>query len=171
MFAGFVVLGDTLHLSVQTRDASDLLPINADDFPTFRVYSTSGLLANGGGTAAYRHTGSITGATNVSPIVITSVAHGLSTGSRVNISGVGGNTAANGTFTITRVSADTFSLDGSTGNGAYTSGGTWRAAGLYDLEIVASGGNGFEAGETYAVHVSWEISTAARAALFTIQVY
>ncbi len=170
MFAGFITLGDTIHLSVQTRDASDV-PINADDFPTFRVYSTSGLLAAGGGTATFRHTGTITGATNVSPIVITSVAHGLFTGVRVNITGVGGNAAANGTFTITKLTADTFSLDGSTGNGAYTAGGTFRVAGFYDLAIVASGGNGFEAGEAYSVHCSWLISTSARAQLLTFQVY
>ena len=67
----------------------------------------------------------ITGATNASPIVITSAAHRLETGHVVEITGVGGNTAANGTWTITRVGANTFSLNGSTGNGAYTSGGTW----------------------------------------------
>lgn len=65
----------------------------------------------------------VTGATNASPIVITSTAHGLVTGDRVTIASVGGNTAANGNWTITKNDANTFSLDGSTGNGAYTSGG------------------------------------------------
>lgn len=65
----------------------------------------------------------ITGATNASPIVITATAHGFTTGDRVAIGGVGGNTAANGNHTITVIDANTFSLDGSTGNGAYTSGG------------------------------------------------
>lgn len=65
----------------------------------------------------------VTGATNASPVVITSTGHGLSTGHRVAISQVGGNTAANGNWTITVVDANTFSLNGSTGNGAYTSGG------------------------------------------------
>jgi len=37
---------------------------------------------------------------------------------------VGGNTAANGTWTITVTNSTTFSLNGSTGNGAYTSGGS-----------------------------------------------
>jgi hypothetical protein len=67
----------------------------------------------------------ITGATKASPIVITSVAHGLVTGNTVNVSGVGGNTAANGTFTITAVDANSFSLNGTTGNAAYTLGGSW----------------------------------------------
>ena len=65
----------------------------------------------------------ITGATNATPIVITVTSHGFSTGDVVNITGVGGNTAANGTWFITVVDANTFSLNGSVGNGAYTSGG------------------------------------------------
>ena len=66
----------------------------------------------------------ITGATNASPIVITIVGHGLTTGDQVVITGVLGNTAANGSaWTITVLSDDTFSLTGSTGNAAYTSGG------------------------------------------------
>ena len=68
---------------------------------------------------------SITNATNASPIVITtSAVHGYTTGDVVTIRGVGGNTAANVTSNaITVLTTTTFSLDGSTGNGAYTSGG------------------------------------------------
>lgn len=72
----------------------------------------------------------VSGATNASPIVITtSAAHGLSTNDVVTIASVGGNTAANGTFKITKVSSTTFQLNGSTGNAAYTSGGTVAAWG------------------------------------------
>ena len=67
----------------------------------------------------------VTGATNASPIVVTSTGHSLNTGDAISISGVQGNVAANGTFTVTKVDANTFSLNGSTGNAAYTSGGTW----------------------------------------------
>lgn len=66
----------------------------------------------------------ITAASNASPIVLTSTAHGLVTGDAVTVASVGGNTAANGNFVVTKVTDDTFSLDGSVGNGAYTSGGT-----------------------------------------------
>lgn len=60
-------------------------------------------------------------ATNASPIVVTTTApHGLATGAQVTISGVVGNTAANGVFTVTVTGASAFSLNGSTGNGAYT---------------------------------------------------
>jgi Flp pilus assembly protein TadG len=65
---------------------------------------------------------SITGATKATPIVITTGAQAvpLVTGNTVTISGVGGNTAANGTFAITVLSSTTFSLNGSAGNGTYT---------------------------------------------------
>lgn len=66
----------------------------------------------------------ITGATNATPIVITtSLAHGYSTGDVVNIQNVVGNTAANGIFTVTVTNSTTFSLDDSSGNGTRTSGG------------------------------------------------
>lgn len=65
----------------------------------------------------------ITGATNASPISIASTAHGFSNGDVVNIAGVGGNTAANGTWQITVTDSNDFTLNGSTGNAAYTSGG------------------------------------------------
>ena len=68
--------------------------------------------------------GAITGATNVSPIVVTTTsAHGLVTGDQVQVTGVVGNTAANGTFLVTALTPTTFSEQGSTGNGAYASGG------------------------------------------------
>lgn len=66
----------------------------------------------------------VSGATNASPIVITtSTAHGFQTGQRIQMSSVGGNTAANGFFYITIIDSDEFSLNGSSGNGVYTSGG------------------------------------------------
>lgn len=65
----------------------------------------------------------ITGATNASPIVITATAHQRATGDSIVITGVVGNTAANGGFVVTVIDANTLSLNGSSGNGAYTSGG------------------------------------------------
>lgn len=69
--------------------------------------------------------GTITNATNASPISITSVGHGLATGTTVKIEGVGGNTSANNTWVITVVDGDTFTLDESHGTAAYNGGGTW----------------------------------------------
>lgn len=59
-------------------------------------------------------------ATNASPIVIeTPSEHDLVTGDKVVITGVLGNTAANATWRITVTDSTHFSLDGSSGNGAY----------------------------------------------------
>src|SRR5574344_2772738 len=66
----------------------------------------------------------VSNATNATPIVITAVAHPFITGDKVQISGVGGNTVANGVFTITKLGTDTFSLDGSVGNGTFTTNGS-----------------------------------------------
>jgi len=73
----------------------------------------------------------ITGATNATPIVVTCTAHGFANGDIVVIRGVGGNTAANGTWKVANQTTNTFELTtatrstalNSTGNGAYTSGG------------------------------------------------
>jgi hypothetical protein len=65
----------------------------------------------------------VTGATNASPIVITATSHGFTNGDIVIVGGVGGNTAANGKWTIGSADTHTFALVGSSGNGAYTTGG------------------------------------------------
>ena len=70
----------------------------------------------------------ITGATNTAPIVITSSdKQNLANGETVIVSGVTGNTAANGTFIVanSNPATKTFELLGSTGNGQYISGGKW----------------------------------------------
>lgn len=76
----------------------------------------------------------ITGASNASPIAITIVAHGHADGDRVWVTGVGGNSNANGRWRVTVTGADTFSLNGSTGNGAYTSGGSCIKAAAITLQ-------------------------------------
>jgi hypothetical protein len=71
------------------------------------------------------------GATNAIPIEITtSGAHLFVSGQRVLVANVKGNTAANGTWTITVTSSTKFTLNGSTGNGAWTSGGAVGDGGL-----------------------------------------
>ena len=66
----------------------------------------------------------ITGATVASPSVITATAHPFNTGDYVTIANVLGTTTVNGRWKVTKITANTFSLDGSTGVGVYTSGGT-----------------------------------------------
>lgn len=67
----------------------------------------------------------ISGATNATPIVLTldSITN-IADGDWVRVTGVGGNTNANGTFLVTSVSGSNATLLGSAGNAAYTSGGT-----------------------------------------------
>ncbi|WP_293403640.1 alkaline phosphatase family protein [Polaromonas sp.] len=91
---------------------------------TFELYDPSdGEPSNGISSGVFTQ-GQVSNATNTSPIVITTNASSPATGSQVFVSGVKGNTAANGTWTITQTGSDTFSLDGSNGSGSYTSGGT-----------------------------------------------
>ena len=74
----------------------------------------------------------ITGATQASPVVITAVAHGYSTGDDVYLASIGGMTNLNGrTVRVTVLTANTFSIADYQGNSingtaftAYTSGGT-----------------------------------------------
>lgn len=80
-------------------------------------------------------TKTISGATNATPIeVTTTTSHGFTTGNFIVISGVAGNTAANGWWDITVTSATKFTLNTSVGNGSYTSGGSavrdWEAANI-----------------------------------------
>lgn len=85
--------------------------------------------AGGAGSAVGMHL--ITGGTNATPIVATFAANsGLKTGDRVAISGITGLTAMNGEWTLEAVTATTFKLLGSVGNGTY--GGTPRCALLMD---------------------------------------
>jgi hypothetical protein len=74
----------------------------------------------------YGNAFSIKGATNTNPIVITTATpHGLANFDQVAITGVQGNTAANGGFSVTVSSPTSLSLNGSkgVGAGAYTGGG------------------------------------------------
>jgi hypothetical protein len=80
-------------------------------------------------------------ASYTAPISIgTTEAHGLATGNVVSISGVLGCTAANGTWTVTVTGSTHFTLNGSSGNGAYTSGGLVTGGGMayYDAETAAA---------------------------------
>lgn len=79
----------------------------------------------------------VTGATNASPIVVTTAsAHGLASGDFATISGVIGNTSANGTWNITVLSPTTFSLNGSSGNAAYVGGGIVQGGDLGQVDKI-----------------------------------
>src|SRR6516165_9341912 len=96
-FLGFVPLGLSITGSVCTKDTNGQ-PANPVAPPTYRIYGPTGVMLNGTGSMFAEDSGTISGATNASPIVITDTDHNLSTGTLVTLSGIGGNTAANGTF-------------------------------------------------------------------------
>lgn len=83
----------------------------------------------------------VSGSTNATPIVITLAAgHGLKNGDRLALSGITGNTNANGEWTLASVGATTATLVGSVGNG--THGGTVRAAVIFDTTPLMRGHSG-----------------------------
>lgn len=80
----------------------------------------------------------ISAATNATPIVITLAANnGAKAPDRVAISGITGNTNANGEWELVPVTATTFQLKGSVGNGTY--GGTPRCAQIFDTTPLMKG--------------------------------
>jgi hypothetical protein len=147
MFLGFMALDVAFRLASLFKDGD--VPTDSSTTTLYRIYGDEGLIASGTMSAA--ETGVVTAASNATPIVITSADHNLQTGQRVTIAGVGGNAAANGTWTITRINADTYSLDTSVGDGDYTVGGTWHTTGFYGVEITPTEATEYAAGEYYDV--------------------
>lgn len=82
------------------------------------VLRADGTIATGGAPLTVS---TVSGTTTVT--VTTTANHGFGTADVVTISGVAGFSGANGTWVITRTGATTFTLNGATGSGAYTSGG------------------------------------------------
>jgi hypothetical protein len=114
----------------------------------------------------------VTAATNAAPIAITTQnPHGLETGDIAAITGVTGNTAANGRFTVTVTGPNSYTLDNSQGNAAYVSGGNashigWATpAQLIDNTVFPNGAQStlqarieqLSAGSTLRAH--WQDST------------
>jgi hypothetical protein len=94
---------------------------------TVRIAKTPDKVSIGNGTwttGPLPATKSITSSTNASPIQVTISSHGYVTGDVVQITGHTVNTAANGVWVVTNTGANTFTLDGSTGNGTGAATGT-----------------------------------------------
>lgn len=90
----------------------------------------------------------VSNATNTAPIQITTDSpNSFTNGQLVTISGVNGNTAANGVFTITVINGSNFTLNGTIGNGTYTNGGlagtplSTSSLGSVELSGVVSSGD------------------------------
>jgi hypothetical protein len=110
----------------------------------------------------------ITNATNASPIQITLNGHSLETGDSIEVRGVLGNTAANGIWIVTRVDANNFTLDGSTGNAAYTSGGSVHSiSSFYQLPALEQVRFLVAANTTAAGDLALHLETLASAPIIT----
>jgi photosystem II stability/assembly factor-like uncharacterized protein len=117
LFVTVVNAGQPVFIGFSPNQGTTWTPMDLPNFPQ------TGVITN------------IVNASNTTPIVITLAAnHGLpqfEPGLSANISGVLGNTAANGTFQLATIvpaaPPNQFTLLGSSGNGAYAGGGSWQA--------------------------------------------
>ena len=119
---------ESIIFYLEVTDDSDSIPLIYFDGKT-DVVASAPAFKHSTSVSLYSTSGSITGATNANPCVITSANHGLSNGDKVYISGVSGMTQLNGNvYTVANVATNTFELSGtdSSAYGAYTSGGTWQ---------------------------------------------
>ncbi len=136
-----IVTDDTWGGNVTLNTALTLTFTSNQQLVSVPSGGTFSLNYNGQPTATLGATGTVatTSGTGTAPITITTPSTtGLTNGATVTIRGVNGNTAANGIFTIANLTATTFQLVGSTGNGNFTASpnATWT----YD--VPASGGVG-----------------------------
>ena len=151
--SGEITLAPT-YIAHITMEPGSMASIYADNDTDFKVMSlqrtrdnsplNDAILAGSLADAAIK--GVITAASNASPIVNASAAHGRATGEQVFIDEVEGNREANGPHTITVIDANSFSLDDSIGIVDYTEGGRWwlGVPGALDIPlnyIAGSSGN------------------------------
>jgi hypothetical protein len=101
------------------QGATDFIEVGLNDVTGAVLWSTAPM-------------GSITGASNVGNTIVitTNNTNGLANGARVAIGDMQGDTAANTgssnkTYVISNLTANSFTLNGVTGNGTYTGGGLW----------------------------------------------
>ncbi len=127
VFSGTAALSSAQNVIFAVYFFKDIYFCDGTNYKYYDVSSNEMLewsATQGAMPAQESNTQAITGATAATPIVVTIVSHGFTNGDRVTITGVLGNTAANGTWTIANVATNTFQLSGSIGTVAYTSGGS-----------------------------------------------
>jgi hypothetical protein len=173
-FLGFLPVGAGTRFALGLVNLSTGLPAHPDDNPVCRIYGQEGLVATGDVTLTPFESGSITGATNATPIVVTfNATTTLSSGTALRITGVGGNTNANGLHVITVLTPTTAQLDVN-GNSNYTTGGQWMTAGLYLLDLTVGAVPNLvaalEAGSNYTADVTWAESAEVHKQTFQFTV-
>jgi hypothetical protein len=123
-------------LTGQAGGASSVYVETGTGIDPAKVFGFASLQQN---TLSCQDVYTITGATNASPIVLTvSATHAISAAAApawVHVSGVLGNTAANGPWRVQAVTGTTITLAGSAGNGNYSSGGTVMVFDTFDMGL------------------------------------
>ena len=113
-YKNYMLLGNTR--SIQRLNTNLISTINLSSTSEVKILDSGNNNIGGGVSGCVTSTGLIK--------VSTTNAHGLSTGDYVYIYGVTGTTEANGTWKVTYVAANSFTLQGSTFANAYINGGT-----------------------------------------------
>lgn len=127
-FGGIVVIKAGTYIIRDTINVPPGITILGEGFGT-KIINATALTLHTPPTETPVVSYAVTSATTTSPIVltVTGLVGNLVNGQSVNVNNVGGNTAANGSWIIGNltfgVSTTSFSLTGSTGTIAYTSGG------------------------------------------------
>lgn len=110
-----------------TNGATAVRIIPGDEIRVMASPDPTSLGINGTWTSSpLQPTRSISSSTNATPIVVTCNAHGYSNGDTIVITGHNTNTNANGTWEISNVTTNTFTLVNSIGNGIGGATGTAR---------------------------------------------
>lgn len=143
------------YAKYSVNEAEDLIFCNGKDTPQ-RWVGTVDTPSTDLGLAIPTLTGTltITNVTAANPgVVTTSAAHGLTTNDVIAIDGVIGNMGDDvlndNNFTITVVTATTFSIGASTAGKTYTSDGTVYTKGLFVTAAATAGGRGIITNGTY----------------------
>jgi hypothetical protein len=121
-----IATSGSIYTPTQAAAKLSAVPLYTDDTTDPVLGQAFGLTVASDASAAYSQ--AVLTATNASPIVVgVASTVGLANGMVVTLADATGNTAANGSFEIADLTGDSFALVGSTGNGAYTGGGTVTA--------------------------------------------
>jgi hypothetical protein len=144
-----LITGWTVEIAdvMNNSDANGTFVVTVADADTFTIPIQGETETGTGG--GWR----LIGATNTIPIYITSYEHSLPDGASITINDVVGNSAANGSFTITRVDDHRFTLNSTTGTGNGI-GGSWTSNHWADREhgaLVRSSGVHVENAEFFYI--------------------
>ena len=111
-FLGYLPVGVGSKWYLGLKNLATGLPALPDANPSYRIFGQSGAVTPGDGTVTPGESGTITNATNAAPIVVTfGAVTSLVSGAILDITGVGGNTNANGRHVIDVLTSTTAELD------------------------------------------------------------